>query len=109
LLLLILEHTYLQRKRQDRALKQAIDKVERGIELKESTASESKENMVLESRVEIIVEGEHEDIARDSCDGESQWGAGTDGNDGDGDLGEWGSGKWWDRGRNGMSLPRAES
>ncbi|KAG9185662.1 hypothetical protein G6011_06993 [Alternaria panax] len=58
LLLLVLEYTYLRRKRQDRALEQAIDEVERGTELKDATATESKEHMVLESRVEIVVVGE---------------------------------------------------
>lgn len=90
MLLLTLEYTYLRRKRQERALKRAIDEVERGTELKESSERESKENMVLESRVEIVVDGEEEGSVRDSWDGESQWDAGTEGDDSDGDLGEWG-------------------
>jgi hypothetical protein len=107
-LLLILEYTHLRRKRHDRALKRAIDEVEQGTELKESTASESEENMVLESRVEIVVEEEEQGSVRDSWDRESQWDAGTEGEDSDGDLGEWGRGRTWERGRNGMSLPRTE-
>ncbi|CAN9157689.1 hypothetical protein CUC08_Gglean003488 [Alternaria sp. MG1] len=108
LLLLVLEYTYLRRKRRDRDLERAIDEVEDGTELKESTASESKENMVLESRVEIVIEEEQRSES-DSWDGESQWGVGTDREDSDGDLGEWGRGGGWERGRNGMSLSRTES
>jgi flagellar biosynthesis/type III secretory pathway M-ring protein FliF/YscJ len=109
LLLVILEYTYLRRKRQERALKQAVDEVERGTELKELTTGESKEIMVLESRIEIVVDDENEHSVRSSWDGEVQWNAGTEGDDSDGDLGEWGRGMRWERGRNGMSLPRAES
>ena len=108
LLLLVLEYTYLRRKRRDRALERTIDELEDGTELEESTASESKENMVLESRVEIVIEEEQRSES-ESWDGESQWGVGTDGEDSDGDLGEWGRGGGWERGRNGMSLPRTES
>lgn len=61
-LLLVLEHTYLRRKRHERAVERAIDEVERGTELKRVTKSESEENMVLESRVEIVVESEEQDI-----------------------------------------------
>jgi hypothetical protein len=82
--------------------------VEDGTELEESTASESKENMVLESRVEIVIE-EEQHSESESWDGESQWGIGTDGEDSDDDLGEWGRGGGWERGRNGMSLSRTES
>jgi hypothetical protein len=108
LLLLVLEYTYLRRKRRDRALERSIDEVEDGTELEESTASESKENMVLESRVEIVIE-EEQHSESESWDGESQWGIGTDGEDSDDDLGEWGRGGGWERGRNGMSLSRTES
>ena len=61
-LLLVLEHTYLRRKRHERAVERAIDEVEYGTELKKITKSESKENMVSESRVEIVVESEEQDI-----------------------------------------------
>jgi len=66
--------------------------------------------MVLESRVEIVVE-EGEAIERSSMDAEDEWDAGTDGecDEGDGDLGDWGRGRTWERGRNGMSLPRRHS
>jgi hypothetical protein len=79
--------------------------VERGTELNDAAASESKENMVLESRVEILVdEGDGSDGA--SSDGGDEWDAGTDGeSDDDGNLGR---GRAWERGRNGMSLPRRE-
>jgi len=65
-LLLVLEHTYLRRKRHERAFQQAIDEVETGTELKNITTSESKENMVLESRIEIVVESEGQDSVRGS-------------------------------------------
>lgn len=108
LLLFVLEYIYLRRKRRDRDLERAIDEVEDGTELKESTASESKENMVLESRVEIVIEEEQRSES-ESWDGDSQWGDGTDGEDSDGDLGEWGRRGRWETGRNGMSLSRTES
>lgn len=96
LLLFVLEYIYLRRKRRDRDLERAIDEVEDGTELKESTASESKENMVLESRVEIVIEEEQRSES-ESWDGDSQWGDGTDGEDSDGDLGEWGRRGRWER------------
>lgn len=64
--------------------------------------------MVLESRVEIVVEEEQGSL-RDSVDEEGEWDAGTDGEDSDGDLDEWGRGRRLERGRNGMSLSRTES
>jgi hypothetical protein len=77
--------------------------VERGTELKDAAASESKENMVLESRVEILVD-EGDGSEEESSDGEDQWDAGTDGeSDDDGN-----SRRGRARGRNGMSLPRRE-
>jgi flagellar biosynthesis/type III secretory pathway M-ring protein FliF/YscJ len=106
LLLVTLGYTYLRRKRHERAVKQAIDEVERGTELKEASAYESKENMVLESRVEIVVHGEGQGSQRDDWERQSQWDTGTDEDENDGDLGEWGRGRMWERGRNGMSLPR---
>lgn len=105
-LLLVLEHTYLRRKRHERAVKRAIDEVERGTELKNTTTSESKENMVLESRVEIVVDGEVQDSVRGSWDREGHWNVDTDDEDDDGNLSEWGRGRRRDVGRNGMSLPR---
>ena len=107
---LLFEYTYLRHKRREHALQRAIEEVERGTELKDSSISESKENMVLESRVEIVVE-EGEAIDRSSMDAEDEWDAGTDGecDEGDGDLGDWGRGRIWERGRNGMSLPRRDS
>ena len=91
---------------------------------------ESKENMVLESRVEIVVDGGDDGDSNrggesgsvrssvrgsmgGSLDEYEGWDAGTDGDvsegeDMDGDLGEWGRGRRWERGRNGMSLPRRE-
>jgi hypothetical protein len=86
-LFLILEYTYLGKKRRERALQRAVEEVERGTELKDTSHTGSKENMVLESRVEIVVDG---------------------GDESDGDLGEWGHGRRWERGRSGMSLPRQE-
>ena len=106
--MLILEHTYLRRKRHERAVKRAIDEVEHGTELKRITESESKENMVLESRVEIVVENEGQDSVRGSWDGEGSWDANTDDANDDGDLSEWGRGRRREIGRNGMSLPRRE-
>ncbi|EDU48591.1 hypothetical protein PtrSN002B_000809 [Pyrenophora tritici-repentis] len=107
---LLIEYTYLRHKRHERALQRAIEEVERGTELKDSNISESKENMVLESRVEIVVE-EGEASERSSVDGGDEWDAGTDGefDEGDGDLGDWGRGRTWERGRNGMSLPRRDT
>ncbi|KAI4940759.1 hypothetical protein J4E86_010731 [Alternaria arbusti] len=105
-LLLVLEYTYLRRKRHDRALQQAIDEVERGTELKRITESESKEKMVLESRVEIVEDDEGQDSVRGSWDGEGPWDTGTHDEDDHGDLSEWGRGRRRDVGRNGMSLPR---
>jgi hypothetical protein len=80
--------------------------VERGTELKDATASESKENMVLESRVEILVD-EGDGSEGGGSDGGDEWDAGTDGesDDDDEDLGR---GRAWERARNGMSLPRRE-
>lgn len=108
-LLLVLEHTYLRRKRHERAVERAveraIDEVERGIELKRVTKSESEENMVLESRVEIVVENEEQDDVG-SWDGEGPWDVCTHDEDEDGDLHEWGRGRRREIGRNGMSLPR---
>jgi hypothetical protein len=106
LLLVTLEYTYLRRKRHERAVKQAIDEVGRGTELKEASACETKENMVSESTVEIVVDGEGQGSLRDDWETQSQWDAGTDEDENDGDLSEWGRGRMWERGRNGMSLPR---
>lgn len=105
-LLLVLEHTYFRRKCHERALKRAIDEVERGTELKRITESESKEIMVLESRVEIVVDNEGQDSVSGSWDGEGPWDAGTVDEDDGGDLSEWGRGRRREIGRNGMSLPR---
>ncbi|KAF1945150.1 hypothetical protein EJ02DRAFT_500897 [Clathrospora elynae] len=109
--LILFGYTYLHRKRRERALQRAVEEVERGTELKGmslSESGESKENMVLESRVEILVDGETETDNEEGWDGENEWDADTDGQDSDGDLGEWGRGRAWERGRNGMSLPRRE-
>jgi hypothetical protein len=105
---LILEYTYLGKKRRERALQRAVEEVERGTELNDTSAIESKENMVLESRVEIVVDGGDESDSDERWDTESGWDAGTDGETSDGDLGEWGHGRRWERGRSGMSLPRRE-
>ncbi|RMZ71019.1 hypothetical protein GMOD_00005512 [Pyrenophora seminiperda CCB06] len=107
---LLIEYTHLRHKRRERALRRAIEEVERGTELKDSSVGESKENMVLESRVEIVVE-EGEASERSSMDGGDEWDAGTDEgyDEGDGDLGDWDRGRTWERGRNGMSLPRRNS
>jgi len=110
-LLLVLEHTYLRRKRHERAVERAveraIDEVERGTELKRVTKSESEENMVLESRVEIVVENEEQDDVG-SWDGEGPWDVCTHDEDEDGDLHEWGRGRRREIGQNGMSLPRRD-
>jgi hypothetical protein len=101
---LLLEYTYLRRKRRERSRQRAVEEVERGTELKDASGTESKENMVLESRVEIVVDEE----GSDSGSEDGGWDAGTEGEDSDedGDLGD--RGRPWERGRNGMSLPRRE-
>ncbi|KAF1851832.1 uncharacterized protein K460DRAFT_413338 [Cucurbitaria berberidis CBS 394.84] len=95
--LVLLELGYLRRKRRERALRRAVEEVERGgIRMGKSVgseSSESKENMVLESRVEIIVDDS------DGSDGDDAW---------DADMEDEERGKTAGWGRQAMSLPRRE-
>ncbi|KAL6703293.1 hypothetical protein ACN47E_010000 [Coniothyrium glycines] len=98
---IVLEFAYLRRKRRERALRQAIEEVERGeqgLEMKvwpssagDVESTETKENLVLESRVEILVDGE------DSSSDEEGWGADVEDSEDEDERG---------RGRKGLSLPR---
>ena len=104
ILFLMFGMPYLRQWKRERALKRAVDEVERGIEMRKnvghgsaSGATESKENMVLESRVEIVV-GDEESV-RDVVETWDGWNATWTGDDDEGEG---------DRGRKGMSLPRRE-
>ncbi|OAL50033.1 hypothetical protein IQ07DRAFT_653211 [Pyrenochaeta sp. DS3sAY3a] len=118
-LLLLLEYGYLRRLRRERALRRAVEEVERGdIEMAkrgelggcghDASLGESKENMVLESRVEIVVEEGSESGE------EGEWDADADGEgDGEEEEEEEESEDGWSdwglrRGRCAMSLPRRE-
>ncbi|KAH9865202.1 hypothetical protein IAQ61_009149 [Plenodomus lingam] len=105
LFFILLEVGYLRHKRRERALRRAVEEVERdaGVELKTmvESRSASKENMVLESQVEIVVVSEEGDSDADWEGNMSDDGGGWEADMEDEERGRGG-------GRNGMSLPRRE-